>query len=320
VNRLPSFDLLHADADRTRPRIAVAAAGGADATVLQALAEAQRRGWVQPTAFGDLDAMRRVAAEHAIPTEGIRLAASTQPAADAVAEIRAGRAQVLMKGQIATPELMKAVLQADTGLRTGWTLSQVVLMEIPRDGRSFLLADTGLCIAPTLPQKREILGSLVDTARGLGAAAPRVAVMSATEKASPSMPDTLEAVELSEAAARGERWEMPAAARFAPCGERAAAGTVWAHVEGPLSFDLAYAADAGDKKRLSGEVIGQADAMLFPNLLAANLTVKAIMYTADCRFGGVVRGASAPIVFMSRADSVETRINSIALALRLMTG
>lgn len=85
-----------------------------------------------------------------------------------------------------------------------------------------------------------------------------------------------------------------------------------------MSFDLAYAADAGDAKRIGGPVVGAADALIFPNLLAANLTVKAIMYTADCRFGGVLRGTTSPVAFMSRADTPITRLNSLALALRLL--
>jgi phosphotransacetylase len=91
-------------------------------------------------------------------------------------------------------------------------------------------------------------------------------------------------------------------------------------VQGPLSFDLAYEASAGDKKRISGPVTGAADVMLFPNLCSANLTVKAIMYTADCRFGGVLCGAACPVVFMSRADTTATRLNSLALALRVAVG
>ncbi len=90
-----------------------------------------------------------------------------------------------------------------------------------------------------------------------------------------------------------------------------------ADVAGPLSFDLAFAADAGEKKKLSSSVIGQADAMLFPNLLSANLTVKAIMYTANCRFGGYLTGTKVPVVFMSRADTTETRLRSLAFSLQL---
>jgi phosphate butyryltransferase len=86
-------------------------------------------------------------------------------------------------------------------------------------------------------------------------------------------------------------------------------------VQGPLSFDLAYAAAAGAKKGLEGHVVGAADAMLFPSLQAANLTVKAMMYTASCRFGGVLVGTTAPVVFMSRADTTQTRLDSLAFTL-----
>lgn len=220
------------------------------------------------------------------------------PPRPAVAEVRAGRADMLLKGQINTPDLMRAVLNVDQGLRTGKTLCQVVLMEIPNQRRQFLLSDTGLCIEPNFRQKTEILESLISVARGLGEPNPKVAVMSASEKTSQAMPDTLEALELQRL---NEAGEFPGAT-----------------VQGPLSFDLAYAADAGDKKRIGGAVVGAADAMLFPNLLAGNLTVKAIMYTSDCQFGGIVCGAACPIVFMSRADSTTTRLNSLALALTLV--
>ena len=122
--------------------------------------------------------------------------------------------------------------------------------------------------------------------------------MAATETIKPSMPETVEAAELVQRNGQGP---------LAHC-----------VIEGPLSFDLAYAADAGAKKRVEGSVIGAADIMLFPNLLSANLTVKAIMYTADCKFGGILRGTAAPVVFMSRADTTDTRLNSLALTLRFL--
>jgi phosphotransacetylase len=174
----------------------------------------------------------------------------------------------------------------------------VILLEVRPAGRRLLLADTGICIQPTLEQKADILRQAVAVAGRLGAGEPRVAVMAATESVTEAMPETLDAAELQR---RGEQGAFP--------------GCV---VQGPLSFDLAYAADAGDKKRIGGPVVGAADVMLFPNLVAANLTVKAIMYTADCRFGGVLCGAACPVVFMSRADATTTRLNSLALALTLL--
>jgi phosphate butyryltransferase len=171
-------------------------------------------------------------------------------------------------------------------------------MEIVPSGRRFLLADTGVCIRPTLEQKADILRSAADVAGRLGAAEPRVAVMAATEAVTEAMPETLDAVALER---RGCEGDFP--------------GCV---VQGPLSFDLAFAADAADKKHLGGPVAGAADVMLFPDLLSANLTVKAIMYTAPCRFGGVLCGAACPVVFMSRADTAATRLSSLALALNLL--
>src|SRR5205085_1844160 len=136
--------------------------------------------------------------------------------------------------------------------------------------------------------------------RALGADEPRVALLAATESVTAKMPDTLDAAELMQRGAQGE---------FPGC-----------VVEGPLSFDLAYAADAADRKGVTGRVMGAADILLFPDLLSANLTVKAIMYTADCRFGGVLCGAACPVVFMSRADTTATRLHSLALALTLHQG
>jgi phosphotransacetylase len=109
------------------------------------------------------------------------------------------------------------------------------------------------------------------------------------------MPETLDAAELQR---RSQARELPGCT-----------------VQGPLSFDLAYAADAAAKKQVVGPVTGAADVLLFPNLVSANLTVKAIMYTADCRYGGMLCGAACPVVFMSRADSTATRLNSLALAI-----
>ena len=300
---LMGFGALFQLADKLSAPLPVVAAGGADRTVLEALAIAQRRGWVKPILTGSLPAIRELANDLDIDLDDFRLVDAADPAAAAVAEVKAGRASLLMKGQIATPDLMKAVLARDIGLRTNHCICQVVLMEIMRDSRRFLLSDTGITIQPTLDQKADILRSMVTVAVALKEESdhelPRIGVMSATEKPTDSMPDTLDAVELSRRNREGE---------FGGC-----------VVQGPLSFDLAYATDAGEKKRMEGAVIGAADGMLFPNLLAANLTVKGIMYTSDCSFGGVLCGAACPVVFMSRADSTETRLNSLALTLRMLT-
>lgn len=295
---LLGFDDLYRAADGAKPRVPVAAAGAADETVLVALSQAHARGWAEPVLVGEAGAIRATAAAAGVDLSPFRIVDTSEPALTAVAEVRSGRACLLMKGQVDTPTLVRAVLDSERGLRTGPAVGQVVLMEITKQNRRFLLADTGITIQPSLSQKAGILESLIAVARALGATTPHVALVAATEKVTPAMPDTLESAELARRNAAGEF-----------------AGAV---VQGPLSFDLAYSVDAGGKKKVAGGVVGAVDALLFPNLLAANITVKAIMYTASCRFGGILCGTTAPVVFMSRADSVETRLNSLALALALL--
>jgi phosphate butyryltransferase len=297
---LDGFYRLYHDADARALPASVAVAGGDDPTVLEAMRVACDCGWARPILVGPDPHIRSVAESIEIDLDGfeIRHAEGDSIAATAVAEVRAGRAGVLVKGQISTPELMKAVLDHDRGLRTDRVVCQVVLMEIRRDRRRFLLADTGICVQPSLDERIDILRSTIEVADALRAKPARVALMAATETIKASMPETLEAAEICRRALLGE---------FGDC-----------VIEGPLSFDLAYAALAGAKKKVEGSVVGAADIMLFPNLLSANLTVKAIMYTADCQFGGVLRGTAAPVVFMSRADTTESRLNSLALTLRIL--
>jgi phosphotransacetylase len=297
---LPGFDLLYAEADALGSPVPIAAAGGDDATVLEALRAAADRGWVIPVVVGPAEAVRVVAGERAINLEGFTIVDVKRDhvAKRAVAEVRRGRAVALMKGRIDTPALLRVVLDRETGLRTEQVVCQVVLMEILRDARRFLLADTGITVRPTPEQKADILRSASALARALGVERPRVAMMAASESVNPMMHETLDAAYMQT---RNEAGEID--------------GCV---VQGPLSFDLAYAADAVDKKQVGGPVIGAADVMIFPDLLSANLTVKAIMYTADCRFGGVLRGTSAPVAFMSRADTTTTRLNSLALTLKVI--
>jgi phosphotransacetylase len=297
---LMTFEQLSAQADARRPAAPVAVAGGADRSVLEALRAACDRGWVAPLVVGPERDVRRVADENGLSLHGFTVVDADEPGAPAVALARAGKARLLMKGRIATPALMRAVLDPGAGLRTGRVVCQVVLLEVCPAGRRFLWADTGVCIQPTLEQKIDILRSTVEVARRLGEAEPRVAVLAATESVTEAMPETLDASELERRALAGQ---------FPGC-----------VVQGPLSFDLAYAAEAAGKKGVRGPVTGSADVLLFPNLVSANLTVKAVMYTADCRFGGVLCGAAWPVVFMSRADTAATRLRSLALALALLRG
>jgi len=302
---LPGFDDLLARTDSRSAPVRIVAAGGADATVLSAMQAARARGWIEPIVCGADDAIRAVAADAGLSLEGIHIVDGDDAAASSVAEIRAGRADMLLKGLVSTPQLMRAILHEEWGLRTGATICQVVLMDLPDRGRRFLLADTGVCIAPTIEQKIEIMNSAVAVAHRLGCPQPRVALMAATESRTEAMPETMDAAEITRR--HGADDEASSWCELPDC-----------FVQGPLSFDLAFDDSAATRKRVGGPVVGVADVLLFPNLVSANLTVKAIMYTAHCRFGGILCGVACPVVFMSRSDSAETRLRSMALAIAML--
>jgi phosphotransacetylase len=296
---LLDFDQLHQLANERSQATPVAVAGGADGTVLTALRTALDRGWALPLVVGDRVLIQEKAEEAAIDLHGFELIDASSPAEAAVEQVRSGRAQMLMKGQVATPALMSAILDEHHGLRTDRTIAQVVLMQILAPHRRFLLADTGICVQPTLAQRLDICRSVVEIAHALQEPNPHIAWLAASEAINDKMPETGDAQQLVTLI----REDL----NFPHC-----------IVDGPLSFDLAYAAEAASRKNFDSPVYGNADAMLFPNLLAANLTVKAIMYTSDCHFGGVLTGTRCPVVFMSRADSVQTRLDSLAFALNLL--
>ncbi|TWT71043.1 phosphate acyltransferase [Crateriforma conspicua] len=289
---LPSFDTLLQQMDHERPEHRVVAVGADDATVLQALHTAKHRRWVRPVVVGDQPEIQRLSESLDINLADWDVIHSDNPAVDAVRAIVDGRGDFLMKGRVSTPDLLKAVLDRHAGLRTGETVCQIVLMEIPRDDRRFLLTDTGITIQPDPQQAESIFRQVVRVAHGLGAQQPVVATMAATEKSNAAMPETALATTL--------------AGRLS--------NTAAADIVGPCSFDLAYSQESAKRKSVDDGTMGSADVMLFPNLLSANLTVKAIMYTSDCRFGGMLSGVACPVVFMSRSDDVPTRIRSLALA------
>jgi phosphate butyryltransferase len=208
-------------------------------------------------------------------------------APSAVRAVRDGRMQVLMKGSVDTRAFMRAVLDRDEGLRSGRLISHIAVAEV--GGRLILITDGGICLRPTLEDKIDILENAVPVARLLGMDPARVAVLAAVEEVDPRMPETLDAQKLAA-------MEIP--------------GLV---IRGPLAVDAAVSGKAARAKGLSGPVVGRADVLLVPSVLAGNIFAKGIMYFADCRFGGVVAGTSHPVCFLSRAGTADTRLNTMAL-------
>ena len=215
-------------------------------------------------------------------------------AREAVALVRAGRARALMKGNLHTDDMLKAVLDRAAGLRTGRRLSHVFVMDVPGLDTLLLISDAAINIAPDLADKVDITQNAIDVAHAVGLANPKVGILSAVETVTPRIPSTLDAAILSKMAERGQ-----------------IKGGI---VDGPLAMDNAIDMQAARTKGITSLVAGQAEVLIVPNLEAGNMLAKELSFIAHAEAGGVVMGASCPIILTSRADDDKARLASCAVA------
>ena len=277
-------------------RVAVAAAAGS--SLLDAMVLARERGLAQPVLFGDAGVIHRDAADagHSLlPSEVEHFPRPEAALRAAVAAVRSGACSVLVKGSVATPDFLRAVLQRDAGLRGAGLLSHMAVFELDRLGRPLFLTDSGLNPHPDLDAKIEILRLGIGFLQGLGYRRPKVAVLSSSELPDVRIPASRDAVALVQAAA----------------GDALGA----ADVAGPYALDLAVDPHAAALKGIESPVAGRADLLICPDVVAGNILGKSMLYLAGARGAGVILGARAPVVMLSRADGPATRLNSLALAL-----
>jgi phosphate butyryltransferase len=294
---IPTLDRLLAAARAAGPRrIAVAAAESDTALAAAALARRQRIADVVLT--GDRAAISerlRALGEDPGLFEIVHADGDDAAARHAVAMVRGGQAAVLMKGRIATADLLHAVLDRQTGLRAGRLLSDVLVADHPLADPPRLvgITDGGVNVAPTLAQKRAIVENAVALFRSLGYARPRVACLCAVETVTDAMPHTREAQALAEMNARGEITDCI--------------------VSGPLALDNALSAEAARAKGLDHPVAGRADLLLVPTIETGNALGKAFTYLAHRHVAHVIVGAVAPVLIPSRVERAEDKLFSIAL-------
>lgn len=276
-------------------RLAVAVAQ--DSFVLDAVVQAAELGVVAPILVGDREQIEQVLVDLKADPRAYRIideADKTEACMIAARLVRDGEADFLMKGIVDTAVIMRAILNRDNGLRTGRMISDVLALEIEGYDHLFLVTDPAMSIAPTLPQKADLVRNAVDIAHALGNDNPKVAVLAAVEKVNEKMPCTVDAAELQ---AMNERGEIE--------------GCV---VQGPLQFDNAVSVEAAKHKGISGAVAGNADIMLVPDIEAGNMLVKAAEFFGHAKKAGVIVGAKAPVALTSRASSAESKLYTIAIA------
>jgi phosphotransacetylase len=240
----------------------------------------------------------RAAAEVAgVDLHGVQLIPephSHAAAAQAVALVRAGQAQLLMKGSLHTDELMHAVLDRSCGLRTERRVSHVYIVEAPAYPRPLLITDAAINISPTLEEKRDIVQNAIDLAQVMGIHTPRVAVLSAVETVSAKLQSTIDAAALCKMADRGQ--------------------ITGALIDGPLAFDNAVSPQAAESKGIRSPVAGRADILVTPDLVSGNILAKQLTFMGGAEAAGVALGARVPIILSCRADAERTRVASCAVA------
>ena len=299
TTREPSkYDRLIAAAQEVAPAVTIVT-HPCDESSLRGAIEAAESRLIVPVLVGPAAKIRAVAAEHGLDLKEYEIVDaphSHAAAAQAVALIREGRGELLMKGSLHTDELMREVTASATGLRTERRISHVFVMDVPGHADTLFITDAAINIFPDLDVKRDIVQNAIDLWTTIGLGQPRVAIVSAVETVTTKIPSTIDAAALCKMADRGQ-----------------ITGGV---LDGPLAFDNAISPEAARIKGLTSPVAGRAQIIVVPDLEAGNMLAKNLTFLSHADAAGIVLGARVPIVLTSRADTVRTRLASWAVATR----
>jgi phosphate butyryltransferase len=273
---------------------------GHDASSIEALITAFEEDIASAVIVGPAEGVRDTLRElgRELP-DGIEIVNSEDPeeaALNAVRLVRSGEANILMKGLLKTSIFQKAMLDKETGLRTGRILSHVAVLHVPSQDRLVIISDGGMNIKPDKKAFRQIAMNAAEVIMKLGAEKPLVALLAAVEVPNDKMPET---VIFAEITAEG----IPGLA-----------------VSGPIAVDGAMNLEAAAIKGITGEVAGRANVLITPDIACGNILAKGLMYMSGAELGGLIAGAAAPVVMLSRADVPSTKLNSLALGVVVSGG
>lgn len=280
----------------------VSVACAADSEVLEAVEKAIMKGIASFLLFDNEERLRQTIRDRFPELDGhpyitlIHTDSMDVAADESVRAVSSGRAQVLMKGNLPTALILKAVLNGEYGLRTGKVLSHVAAFEVDGYDRLLFVTDAGMNIAPTLEEKAQIIRNSVAVARACGVDMPIVAPLAAIETINPAMTPTTDAAALVVMNQRGQIKDCI--------------------VDGPLALDNAVSIESAKHKGITSETAGRADVLVVPSIEAGNILYKSLMYFAKAKVGGIIQGARAPIVLTSRSDSADSKLYSLALAIQ----
>jgi phosphate acetyltransferase len=284
-------------AARALPPVKTAVAHPCDDVSLQSVIEASRINLIEPILVAPAAKLRAIAEKSGVDISAlpqVDAAHSHDAAARAVALVREGKAEALMKGSLHTDELMGAVVARETGIRTARRISHCFVMDVPGHKDPLIITDAAVNIAPTLDDKVDIVQNAIDLAHALRFTEVRVAILSAMETINSKVASTIEAAALCKMAERGQ--------------------ITGALLDGPLALDNAISTEAAAIKHIVSPVAGRANVLVVPDLEAGNMLAKSLSFLAGADAAGIVLGARVPIILTSRADSLLTRLASCAVA------
>ena len=267
-----------------------------DEEVLLAVKDACEMDIIKAILIGEEDKIRKIASEINFNLDNVEVIDESDLklcAEKAVKLVSSGKADYVMKGLLDTSIILKEVLNKEYGLRTDSLLSHVMIYEVPSYHKLLILTDGGMNIDPDVSQKKKIADNAIKAAKSLGINTVKVACLAAKEKVNPKMQATLDADELKSMCKDGMFGN----------------GVI---VEGPIAFDLAISEEACKIKGYESEVGGDADILLVPTIETGNGIGKALTYMANAKSAGIIMGAKAPVVLVSRADTHESKLYSIA--------
>jgi phosphate acetyltransferase len=268
-----------------------------DESSLRGPVEAAELGIIKPILVGPAAKIKKVAGEHGIKISDFQVidAPHSEAAAERAVElVHEGKGELLVKGSLHTDELMRAVTNSKTGLRTARRISHVFIMDVPTYPETLFVTDAAINIFPDLDAKRDIIQNAVDLFTQVGLGTPRVAILSAVETVTSKIPSTIDAAALCKMADRGQITN--------------------AIIDGPLAFDNAISPEAAKIKGIQSPVAGKAQILVVPDLEAGNMLAKNLIFLSKADSAGLVLGARVPVVLTSRADSVRSRMASCAAA------
>ena len=275
------------------------AAWAVDEHTIEAASKAVDLGIVTATLVGDVDMIKKVCEENNIDVEKFVIVNEPnelKAVARAVQLVHDGEGDVLMKGLCSTDKFLRAILNKETGLLPPkGVLSHVGIIENPKYHKLMFLTDMAVIPQPDFRQKVKLAGYVIKVAKSFGIAKPKVAFIAASEQMLDSMPACTEAAMLAKMCDRGQ---IP--------------GCIG---DGPLALDVAIDQESVQIKKLVSPVAGDADCLCFPNIESANVFWKTNSKLSDnVKQAGMLVGTTAPCILASRADSADTKLNSIAQA------